>query len=76
VPNLCDSVTTASHPEQVFTAILFRFNGFLLVFLLQRLTVPMVDQLIADLKDCVEGVKGQPLGKGNMVTLYGTSYYL
>ncbi|PVG02577.1 putative sphingosine-1-phosphate lyase [Serendipita vermifera] len=36
-----------------------------------RLTVPMVDQLIADLKDCVESVKGRPLGKGNMVTLYG-----
>lgn len=36
-----------------------------------RLTVGAVDQLIADLKDSVESVKGQPPGKGSMVTLYG-----
>jgi hypothetical protein len=37
----------------------------------QRLTVPLVDQFIADLKDSVDSVKGQPTGKGSMVTLYG-----
>ncbi len=42
--------------------------------LLQRLTVSVVDQLIADLKDCVESVRGKPLGKGSMVTLYGLSF--
>ncbi|KAG8838416.1 hypothetical protein FRC18_004696 [Serendipita sp. 400] len=38
---------------------------------LQRLTVGVVEQFIADLKECVEQVKGKPTGKGNMVTLYG-----
>jgi hypothetical protein len=38
----------------------------------QRLTVPVVDQFIADLKDSVDSVKGQPTGKGSMVTLYGS----
>ncbi|KAG8788586.1 hypothetical protein FRC20_008180 [Serendipita sp. 405] len=36
-----------------------------------RLTVGVVEQFIADLKECVEQVKGKPTGKGNMVTLYG-----
>ncbi|CAE6430482.1 unnamed protein product [Rhizoctonia solani] len=36
-----------------------------------RLTVPMADQFIADLKDCVAEAKGKPAGKGNMVALYG-----
>ncbi|KAG8821002.1 hypothetical protein FRC17_009949 [Serendipita sp. 399] len=36
-----------------------------------RLTVGVVEQLIADLKECVAQVKGKPTGKGNMVTLYG-----
>lgn len=36
-----------------------------------RLTIPMVDQFVADLKDCVVEVKGKPAGKGNMVALYG-----
>lgn len=37
----------------------------------QRLTVGVVDQLIVELKESVAQVKGKPLGKGNMVTLYG-----
>ncbi|KAG9097706.1 hypothetical protein FS749_005691 [Ceratobasidium sp. UAMH 11750] len=36
-----------------------------------RLTVPMAEQFIADLKDCVAEAKGKPAGKGNMVALYG-----
>ncbi|KAG9109088.1 hypothetical protein FRC07_008369 [Ceratobasidium sp. 392] len=36
-----------------------------------RLTVPMADQFIADLKDCVADARGKPAGKGNMVALYG-----
>ncbi|OBZ70801.1 Sphingosine-1-phosphate lyase [Grifola frondosa] len=36
-----------------------------------RLTVPMVDNLIADLKDAVRVAKLAPSGKGTMVTLYG-----
>ncbi|KAB5596036.1 Sphinganine-1-phosphate aldolase [Ceratobasidium theobromae] len=36
-----------------------------------RLTVPMADQFIADLKDCVAEAKGKPAGKGSMVALYG-----
>jgi hypothetical protein len=39
----------------------------------QRLTIAVVDQFIADLKDSVESVRGQPTGKGTMVTLYGSS---
>ncbi|KAF8757061.1 PLP-dependent transferase [Rhizoctonia solani] len=36
-----------------------------------RLTVPMADQFIADLKDCITEAHGKPAGKGNMVALYG-----
>ncbi|KAG8732058.1 hypothetical protein FRC10_001262 [Ceratobasidium sp. 414] len=36
-----------------------------------RLTIPMAEQFIADLKDCVADAKGKPAGKGNMVALYG-----
>lgn len=37
----------------------------------KRLTVGVVEQLITELKECIADVKGKPLGKGNMVTLYG-----
>ncbi|KAL7281568.1 hypothetical protein ACG7TL_004885 [Trametes sanguinea] len=36
-----------------------------------RLTVPVVDQFIADLKDSVREAQITPSGKGTMVTLYG-----
>ncbi|KAH9944721.1 PLP-dependent transferase [Amylocystis lapponica] len=36
-----------------------------------RLTVPVVDTLIVDLKDAVRDAKAAPSGKGTMVTLYG-----
>ncbi|KAI0775783.1 PLP-dependent transferase [Trametes elegans] len=36
-----------------------------------RLTVPVVDQLIADLKDAVREAKLAPSGKGTMMMLYG-----
>ncbi|TFK79129.1 PLP-dependent transferase [Polyporus arcularius HHB13444] len=36
-----------------------------------RLTVPVVDNLIADLKDAVREAKLAPSGKGTMVMLYG-----
>ncbi|KZT10847.1 PLP-dependent transferase [Laetiporus sulphureus 93-53] len=36
-----------------------------------RLTVPIVDQFIADLKDAVRDAKLEPSGKGTMVVLYG-----
>jgi len=36
-----------------------------------RLTVPIVDTFIADLKDCVQEVKSAPGGTGHMVALYG-----
>ncbi|EJF65434.1 PLP-dependent transferase [Dichomitus squalens] len=36
-----------------------------------RLTVPVVDQLIADLKDAVGEAKLSPSGQGTMVMLYG-----
>jgi sphinganine-1-phosphate aldolase len=39
--------------------------------MLQRLTVPMVDQFIADLKDSVEEARVRPSGKGTMVSVYG-----
>ena len=38
----------------------------------QRLTVPVVDQFIADLKDCVREAKTKPSETGRMVTVYGT----
>ncbi|EGO00216.1 hypothetical protein SERLA73DRAFT_89122 [Serpula lacrymans var. lacrymans S7.3] len=36
-----------------------------------RLTVPLVDTFIADLKDSVQEAKTAPSGKGTMVALYG-----
>lgn len=36
-----------------------------------RLTVPAVDQFIADLKDAVRDAQLEPSGKGTMVVLYG-----
>jgi hypothetical protein len=41
----------------------------------QRLTVPVVETLIADLKDCVKEAKASPGGQGSMVVLYGP-YFL
>ena len=42
---------------------------------MQRLTVPVVDQFIADLKDCIREEKIEPKKakgeEGNMVALYG-----
>jgi sphinganine-1-phosphate aldolase len=38
----------------------------------QRLTVPVVDNFIRDLKDAIWDAKGSPAGKGTMVSLYGT----
>ncbi|KAH8119046.1 hypothetical protein DFH11DRAFT_416442 [Phellopilus nigrolimitatus] len=41
---------------------------------LSRLTVPVVDNFIADLKDCVAEIKASPQSKekeGNMVAVYG-----
>ncbi|KAF8149467.1 pyridoxal phosphate-dependent transferase [Crassisporium funariophilum] len=40
-----------------------------------RLTVPVVETFIADLKDAVRESKGAPAGKGTMVSLYGTSRF-
>ena len=40
----------------------------------QRLTVPLVDQFIADLKDSVKDAKIAPSGKGSMVAVYGMSF--
>jgi len=42
---------------------------------LQRLTVPLVDTFIADLKDSVEDAKTTPGEKGNMVQVYGMWFY-
>ena len=39
---------------------------------MQRLTVPVVDNFIADLKDAISEAKLAPSGKGTMVMLYGT----
>ncbi|KII92641.1 hypothetical protein PLICRDRAFT_37419 [Plicaturopsis crispa FD-325 SS-3] len=36
-----------------------------------RLTVPLVDTFIADLKDAVKEAKTKPTGKGSMVAVYG-----
>ncbi|CCM03203.1 uncharacterized protein FIBRA_05327 [Fibroporia radiculosa] len=36
-----------------------------------RLTVPVVDQLVEDLKDAIREAKLEPTGKGTMMTLYG-----
>ena len=41
--------------------------------ILKRLTIPMVDTFIADLKDAVREAKVSPSGKGTMVALYGMS---
>ena len=37
----------------------------------QRLTIPVVDSFIADLKDSVKEALIQPSGKGTMVAVYG-----
>lgn len=37
----------------------------------QRLTVPLVDNFIADLKDAVAEAKAAPIGTGTMVSVYG-----
>lgn len=36
----------------------------------------MVDQFIADLKDCVREAKMAPSGKGTMVSVYGTGFLI
>jgi len=36
-----------------------------------RLTIPVVDRFVADLKDSVEEARSKPSGKGTMVALYG-----
>jgi sphinganine-1-phosphate aldolase len=41
-------------------------------YLKKRLTLPLVDTFITDLKDSVREAKLTPSGKGTMVTLYGT----
>ncbi|TFK53505.1 hypothetical protein OE88DRAFT_1733420 [Heliocybe sulcata] len=38
-----------------------------------RLTVPIVDTFIADLKDAVQEAKLRPSGQGSMVAVYGKS---
>ena len=38
---------------------------------MKRLTVPVVDNFIADLKDAISEAKLAPSGKGTMVMLYG-----
>ena len=43
----------------------------MLIVRIQRLTVPVVDTFIQDLKESVREVKGKPAGKGTMVALYG-----
>lgn len=45
----------------------------LITLIAQRLTLQVVDQFIADLKECVGIAQANPSGKGNMVALYGTS---
>ncbi len=42
----------------------------------QRLTVPVVDEFIADLKDAIREARTNPSGKGTMVALYGKSSIL
>jgi sphinganine-1-phosphate aldolase len=37
-----------------------------------RLTVPMVDDFVRDLKESVKDAKSAPTGKGGMVAVYGT----
>ncbi|KAH8928633.1 PLP-dependent transferase [Atractiella rhizophila] len=36
-----------------------------------RLTVPVVDEFLQDLRDCIDEVKASPISKGTMTTLYG-----
>ena len=48
----------------------------LFLYLSQRLTVSMVDNFIADLKDAVKEAKVTPSGEGTMVALYGPLVYL
>jgi hypothetical protein len=40
----------------------------------KRLTLPVVDAFIADLKDAVREAKVSPSGSGTMVAVYGTSF--
>lgn len=47
------------------------FDEILTSWILQRLTVPVVDNFIADLKDAVRDAKLAPSGKGTMTMLYG-----
>ena len=42
----------------------------------QRLTVPLVDNFISDLKDAIREAKLAPTGKGTMVMLYGACLLL
>ena len=44
------------------------------MWVVQRLTVPVVDSFIADLKDAVREAKLTPSGKGTMVMLYGACF--
>ena len=41
---------------------------------IKRLTLPVVDAFIADLKDAVREAKVSPSGSGTMVAVYGTSF--
>lgn len=40
----------------------------------QRLTLQVVEEFIADLKECVGIARANPSGKGDMVALYGTFF--
>lgn len=40
----------------------------------KRLTLPVVDAFIADLKDAVREAKVSPSGSGTMVAVYGMSF--
>ena len=44
-------------------------NSYLSTY--QRLTLQVVDQFIAELKECVAEAQSNPSGKGNMVAVYG-----
>jgi hypothetical protein len=52
----------------IFRYGLFTYSTF------QRLTVPIVDTFIADLKDSIAEAKASPSGKGTMVAIYGNSF--
>ena len=42
-----------------------------MTMIVQRLTLPIVDQFIVDLKDAVREAKLAPSGQGTMVAIYG-----